>query len=66
MVALSIGEFSLVYSTLSFALAAMMGSFVFFVLAREQVDQKYRPALLMIYTTARARARRIAQHRTRS
>jgi bacteriorhodopsin len=47
MPSLSIGEFSLVYNMLSFALAAMLGSFVFFVLAREQVDQKYRPALVM-------------------
>jgi bacteriorhodopsin len=47
MPSLSIGEFSLVYNMLSFALAAMLGSFIFFVLAREQVDQKYRPALVM-------------------
>jgi bacteriorhodopsin len=47
MPSLSIGEFSLVYNMLSFALAAMLGSFVFFILAREQVDKKYRPALVM-------------------
>jgi bacteriorhodopsin len=47
MQTLSIGEFSLVYNMLSFALAAMLGSFIFFVLAREQVDKKYRPALVM-------------------
>ena len=47
MPTLSIGEFSLVYNMLSFALAAMFGSFIFFVLAREQVGQKYRIALVM-------------------
>ncbi len=47
MQSLSIGEFSLVYNMLSFALAAMLGSFVFFVLAREHVDKKYRLALVM-------------------
>ena len=44
---LSVGEFSLVYNMLSFALAAMLGSFAFFVLARDQVTPKYRPALYM-------------------
>ncbi len=47
MPTLSIGEFSLVYNMLSFALAAMFGSFIFFILAREQVGQKYRIALVM-------------------
>jgi hypothetical protein len=66
MPALPIGEFSLVYSMLLFALAAMLGSFVFFILAREQMDQKGRPAFQMIDAAARARARRIAQHKARS
>ena len=32
---------------LSLAVAAMFGSFVYFVLARHDVDAKYRPALVM-------------------
>jgi hypothetical protein len=66
MPALPIGEFSLVYSMLLFALAAMLGTFVFFILARTQADKKHRPAFLMIDATARTRARRTAQHRARS
>lgn len=44
---LSFGEYQLVYNMLSFAIAAMLGSFVFFVLARQQLTAKYRPALVM-------------------
>ena len=44
---LSIGEFELVYNMLSLAIAAMLGSFVFFVIARNQLSLKYRPALIM-------------------
>ncbi len=44
---LSMGEFDLVYNMLSLAIAAMFGSFVFFVIARNQVAHKYRPALIM-------------------
>ncbi len=41
------GQFNIVYNALSFAIAAMLGSFVFFVLARGQVAPKYRMALIM-------------------
>lgn len=41
------GEFNLVFNMLSLAVAAMFGSFVFFVIARNQVAHKYRPALIM-------------------
>ena len=44
---LSVGEFDLVFNMLSLAVAAMFGSFVFFVIARNQVAHKYRPALIM-------------------
>lgn len=44
---LTAGEFNLVYNMLSLAIAAMFGSFVFFVIARNQVSLKYRPALIM-------------------
>jgi bacteriorhodopsin len=44
---LSHGEFELVYNMLSLAIAAMFGSFVFFIIARDQVSRKYRPALIM-------------------
>ena len=44
---LSPGEFSLVYNLLSLAVAAMLGSFVFFVLARGQLAPKFRPAMIM-------------------
>ncbi|NDJ52783.1 MAG: bacteriorhodopsin [Chloroflexi bacterium] len=40
-------QFSLVYNTLSFTFATMLASFVFFVLARQQVSPKYRSALVM-------------------
>ena len=41
------GEFQLVYNCLSLAIAAMLGSFAFFVLARGQVAPRFRPALVM-------------------
>lgn len=44
---LSLGEFELVFNMLSLAVAAMFGSFVYFVLARHDVAPKYRPALVM-------------------
>ena len=44
---LSTVEFSLVSNMLSLAIAAMLGSFVFFVTARGQLSVKYRPALIM-------------------
>lgn len=44
---LTMGQFSLVYNMLSLAIASMLGSFAFFVLARSQVTAKYRPALVM-------------------
>lgn len=44
---LTMGQYSLVYNMLSLAIASMLGSFVFFVLARQQVTAKYRPALVM-------------------
>jgi len=44
---LSVGQFSLVYNMLSLAIAAMFGSFAFFVMARSQVSLRFRPALVM-------------------
>ncbi len=44
---LSFAQYQLVYNALSLAIAAMLGSFVFFVLARGQLSAKYRPALVM-------------------
>ena len=44
---LSFGQFQLVYNMLSFAIASMLGSFAFFVLARGQVAPRFRPALVM-------------------
>jgi len=41
------GQFQLVYNILSLSIAAMLGSFAFFILARGQVTLKYRPALIM-------------------
>jgi len=41
------GQFQLVYNMLSLAIAAMLGSFAFFVLARQQVSPRFRPALVM-------------------
>lgn len=44
---LSLEQYSLVYNILSFTFAAMLASFVFFVLMRQQVASKYRGALVM-------------------
>lgn len=44
---LTVQQFQLVYNALSFTFAAMLGSFAFFVMAREQVASKYRIALIM-------------------
>ncbi|MGF1512013.1 MAG: bacteriorhodopsin-like [Myxococcota bacterium] len=44
---LTIGQFQVVYNVLSLSIAAMLGSFAFFVMARGQVAPKYRPALIM-------------------
>ncbi len=44
---LTTGQFSLVYNMLSLAIAAMLGSFAFFVMARQQVTARFRPALVM-------------------
>jgi len=39
-------QYSLVYNILSFTIASMGASFVFFLMARQQVGVTYRPALL--------------------
>lgn len=44
---LSVLQYSLVYNMLSLAIAAMLGSFAFFVMARGQVSPRFRPALVM-------------------
>lgn len=44
---LTTGEFSLVYNLLSFSIAAMFASFIFFVLRRDSVAPQYRGALVM-------------------
>ncbi len=44
---LSLGQFNLTYNMLSFALATMFASFIFFILAQQQVEKKYQPALIM-------------------
>jgi bacteriorhodopsin len=44
---LTSGEFSLVYNLLSFAIAAMLASFIFFVLGRDRVAPQYRIAMVM-------------------
>ncbi|MFT6143947.1 MAG: bacteriorhodopsin [Myxococcota bacterium] len=44
---LTIGQFDLVYNMLSLAIAAMLASFAFFVMARQQLAPKYRPAMIM-------------------
>lgn len=47
MPSLSFGQYELVYNMLSLAIAAMLGSFVFFTVSRGQLSPKYRPALVM-------------------
>jgi bacteriorhodopsin len=44
---LSAGQFQLVYNMFSLAIAAMLGSFAYFVMARQQLTAKYRPAMIM-------------------
>jgi bacteriorhodopsin len=44
---LTAGQFSLVSNVLSLAIAAMIASFVFFVLSRQQLSPVYRPAMIM-------------------
>ncbi len=44
---LSVGQYDLVYQLFSIAIACMGASFAFFVLARPNVGEKYRPALLV-------------------
>jgi bacteriorhodopsin len=44
---LTSGQFFLVYQMLSITIACMGAAFIFFVLARSQVGEKYRPALLV-------------------
>ena len=47
MPTLSSVQFQLVYNSISFAIAAMGGAFVFFVLSRPDVSPKYRHAITM-------------------
>ncbi len=47
MLELTTGQYFAVYNALSFTIAAMLGAFVFFLGARSQVGEKYRPALLI-------------------
>ena len=47
MTQLSNGQYMLVYNVLSFTIAAMFAAFVFLIGARNQVGEKYRPALLV-------------------
>ncbi|MEM1243549.1 MAG: bacteriorhodopsin [Pseudomonadota bacterium] len=44
---LSYTEYNIIYNLLSFAIAAMMASFVFFVLVRELVAKHYRIAIIV-------------------
>ncbi len=44
---LTAGQYMLVYNTFSLTIAAMLGSFVFFVLARNLVGEKYRMSLIL-------------------
>lgn len=47
LVELSLAQYSLVSNVLSLAVAAMMASFVFFVLSRQELTAPYRPAMVM-------------------
>lgn len=47
LVNLTAEQFSLVYNMLSLAIASMIASFAFFVMARQQVAARFRPALVM-------------------
>ncbi|MDG1481989.1 MAG: bacteriorhodopsin-like [Myxococcota bacterium] len=44
---LSFGQFQLVYNMLSLAIAAMVASFAYFVMARQQLSARFRPAMIM-------------------
>jgi len=44
---LTIAQYSLVYNMLSFTIAAMLGSFVFFILVRSRVVSKYQISLVL-------------------
>lgn len=44
---LSMGEYSLVFNMLSFSVAAMFGSFAFFVMAQKIVGAKYRTSMMV-------------------
>lgn len=44
---LTIGQYQIIYNSLSFAFAAMGASFIFFLFARTQVPAKYKSALLV-------------------
>ncbi len=44
---LSVSQFDVVSNVMSLAIAAMLGSFVFFVLSRQQLSAVYRPAMVM-------------------
>ena len=41
------GQFALVYNTMSLVIAAMFGSFIFFIAARNLVGEKYRVSLVV-------------------
>ena len=44
---LSVAQYSLVYNMFSFTFAAMLASFIFFVLSSQQIAPEYRNALIM-------------------
>lgn len=44
---LTFGQYQLVYNMLSFAIASMFGSFAFFIMARQQLTPRFRPAMIM-------------------
>lgn len=44
---LTMGQYSLVFNMLSFAVAAMFGSFAFFVMAQKIVGEKYRISMMV-------------------
>ena len=47
MPTISLSQYQFVYNSLSFAIASMGGAFVFFVLSRPDVNEKYRQAVTM-------------------
>ncbi len=47
MPTLSLGQYSLVFNMLSFAVAAMFGSFAFFVMAQKLIGVKYRASMIV-------------------